>query len=181
MKDVESARSQFYDEGRRTARRQRDASWACRSQDFDAVRPQPDWPEKDEHLRPSAILLRPARQELMDTRISARRLNEIKGLLAAKGLRLGSGGGKTEGQPPLAPVVLRRRPLSPEIVAPGILSKAAQRPGTVRPQPQGAAAAEHHSIGELRPARRTRLLGCKNSGTPAWNEINAALATFGLG
>ena len=121
------------------------------------------------NIRSLGDLLRTTEPELLGYKnFGETSLNEIKALLASKGLRLGQAADESQGRP--------RRPRLPAgNVAPEVLGKIGRRPGIVRPQPQGAATAEYQHA--RRTCRRTEdeLLGCKNFGQTSLNEIKQQL------
>ena len=103
-------------------------------------------------------------------------LNEIKALLATKGLRLGQaaeGGGEAG--------VYAQHPDRRGRRLAGDDGQIGRGPGIVGAQPQGASAAEHQHPRELASRTEDELLGCKNFGQTSLNEIKQQLATLGLG
>src|SRR5204863_8343385 len=131
MKDVESARSQFYDDGDDRRGDRRDAVLNIPITDFElSVRSRNCL--KKMNIKSLGDLLRTTEQELLSYKnFGETSLNEIKALLASKGLRLGqnveagAGGaasatGAAGGVTGLAP---RRTPVVAGNVAPEILNK----------------------------------------------------------
>jgi DNA-directed RNA polymerase subunit alpha len=186
MKDVESARSQYYDEDAERRGDRRDAILNIPISDFElSVRSRNCL--KKMNLRSLGDLLRTSEAELLSYKnFGETSLNEIKALLASKGLRLGqaaedkSGGGAA--------------------IAGGLAGGAARKPGVAT----GNVPAELSSksvadlelsvrsrkalqrlniatIGELASRTEAELLGCKNFGQTSLTEIKQQLATFGLG
>src|SRR6059058_1899862 len=119
MKDVESARSQFYDDGDDRRGDRRDAVLNIPITDFElSVRSRNCL--KKMNIKSLGDLLRTTEQELLSYKnFGETSLNEIKSLLAAKGLRLGQA---VEGEKP--GIVATRRPaVVSENVNPEILGK----------------------------------------------------------
>ena len=191
MKDVESARSQFYDEDADRRGDRRDAILTIPISDFElSVRSRNCL--KKMNIRSLGDLLRTSEAELLSYKnFGETSLNEIKALLASKGLRLGQaaegqgggggglggglGGGSAVGGAARKPAVVSGNvpaELSTKSVADLELSvrsrKALQRLNIT-------------SIGELASRTEAELLGCKNFGQTSLNEIKQQLATFGLG
>jgi len=93
---------------------------------------------KKMNIKSLGDLLRTSEQELLSYKnFGETSLNEIKALLAAKGMRLGQAA--EEGKTP----VLRRPSVNVGNVAPGDSEQYRCGPGTVGPQPQGASTPEH--------------------------------------
>src|SRR3989440_7731462 len=115
MKDVESARSQFYDDGDDRRGDRRDAVLNIPITDFDlSVRSRNCL--KKMNIRSLGDLLRTSEAELLSYKnFGETSLNEIKALLAQKGLRLGQ---NAEGAAPP-----RRAPVVAGNVAPEVLGK----------------------------------------------------------
>src|SRR5207244_11291218 len=101
-------------------------------------------------------------------------LNEIKALLAQKGLRLGQQADDSKG--------LLRRPTAPAgNAAPEILAKTV---GDLELSVRSRKALQRlniNTIGELASRTEDELLGCKNFGQTSLNEIKQQLASFGMG
>lgn len=175
MKDVESARSMYYDEDAEKRGDKRDAVLNVPITDFElSVRSRNCL--KKMNIKSVGDLLRTTEQELLSYKnFGETSLNEIKALLANKGLRLGQAA--EEGKSPIA-----RRPsvvignIAPEVLAKPVTDmelsvrsrKALQRLNIA-------------SLGELASRTEEELLGCKNFGHTSLNEIKQQLTTFGLG
>ena len=156
MKDVESARSMYYDEDSEKRGDRRDAVLNIPITDFElSVRSRNCL--KKMNIRSLGDLLKTSEPELLSYKnFGETSLNEIKALLASKGLRLGQNA--EEGKPGILP---RRAPVAVAgNVAPDVLSK---------------------SVGELAARTEDELLGCKNFGQTSLNEIKQQLASFGMG
>jgi DNA-directed RNA polymerase subunit alpha len=179
MRDVESARSMYYDDDDRRGDRKSlvleipitDFELSVRSRNC----------LKKMNIRTLGDLLRTSEQELLSYKnFGETSLNEIKGLLAQKGLRLGQaaeGADKTGvlgGVPRRAPVVAGNVP--PETLGKSVMDlelsvrsrKALQRLNI-------------NSVGELAARTEDELLGCKNFGQTSLNEIKQQLGSLGIG
>src|SRR3954454_21633566 len=125
-------------------------------------------------------LLKTSEQELLSYKnFGETSLNEIKALLAQKGLRLG------QAADPAGAAAVTRRPTSsaavPGNVAPEILGKSvADLALSVRSR-RALQRLNINSLGELAARREDELLGCKNFGQTSLNEIKQQLAGFGMG
>src|SRR5688500_6345821 len=175
MKDVESARSQFYDDGDDRRGDRRDAVLNIPITDFElSVRSRNCL--KKMSSKSLGDLLRTTEQELLSYKnFGETSLNEIKALLAQKGLRLGQAG-----EAPAKAAVARRVTASVGNVAPEIVNKSV---GDLELSVRSRKALQRlniNSLGEL--ARRTEdeLLGCKNFGQTSLNEIKQQLTSFGM-
>jgi len=180
MKDVESARSMYYDDDdRRGGGANRvleipitDFELSVRSRNC----------LKKMNIRSLGDLLRTTEQELLSYKnFGETSLNEIKALLASKGLRLGQA---AEGAAAAAsgekPSFARTTPIMAENVSPEILSKSvADLELSVRSR-KALQRLNINSVGELAGRTEAELLGCKNFGQTSLNEIKQQLATFGL-
>jgi DNA-directed RNA polymerase subunit alpha len=176
MKDVESARSMFYDEDAERRGDRRDAVLNIPITDFElSVRSRNCL--KKMNIRSLGDLLRTSEQELLSYKnFGETSLNEIKSLLASKGLRLGQAA--EDGKAGTAP---RRPPVLVGNVAPEILNKpVADMELSVRSR-KALQRLNIMSLGELASRTEDELLGCKNFGHTSLNEIKQQLATFGLG
>src|SRR2546429_500811 len=175
MKDVESARSMYYDEDdRRGGGANRvleipitDFELSVRSRNC----------LKKMNIRSLGDLLKTTEQELLSYKnFGETSLNEIKALLASKGLRLGQaaeGGEK--------PAFSRTTPAAAENVAPEVLGKSvADLELSVRSR-KALQRLNINTVAELSSRTEDELLGCKNFGQTSLNEIKQQLATFGLG
>jgi DNA-directed RNA polymerase subunit alpha len=175
MKDVESARSQFYDDGDDRRGDRRDAVLNIPITDFElSVRSRNCL--KKMNIKSLGDLLRTTEQELLSYKnFGETSLNEIKALLAQKGLRLGQAA-----EDPNKAAVSRRVSASVGNVAPEILSKSV---GDLELSVRSRKALQRlniNSLGELASRTEDELLGCKNFGTTSLNEIKQQLGTFGM-
>src|SRR4051794_20414376 len=120
MKDVESARSQFYNDGDDRRGDRRDAVLNIPITDFElSVRSRNCL--KKMNIKSLGDLLRTSEQELLSYKnFGETSLNEIKSLLAVKGLRLGQA---LEGEKPGLVAASRRPAVVSENVNPEILGK----------------------------------------------------------
>jgi DNA-directed RNA polymerase subunit alpha len=174
LKDVESARSMFFDDDD-TRADHRSAVLEIPITDFElSVRSRNCL--KKMNIRNLGDLLKVTEAELLGYKnFGETSLNEIKALLASKGLRLGQALEDPKGPPRRPPpVTLGNIPaeITNKSVADLELSvrsrKALQRLNI-------------NSIGELAARTEAELLGCKNFGQTSLNEIKQQLGTFGLG
>jgi len=176
MKDVESARSMYYDEDMDRRGDRRNAVLEIPITDFElSVRSRNCL--KKMNIRSLGDLLKTSEQELLSYKnFGETSLNEIKALLAQKGLRLGQnaeGGG--------AAAVPRRAPVVVGNVAPEVLGKSvADLELSVRSR-KALQRLNINSLSELASRTEDELLGCKNFGHTSLNEIKQQLASFGLG
>ena len=176
MKDVESARSQFYDDGDERHAGRRDQVLNIPITDFElSVRSRNCL--KKMNIKSLGDLLRTTEQELLSYKnFGETSLNEIKALLAQKGLRLG----QAAEDPAKATTVARRVTAAVGNVAPEILNKSvADLELSVRSR-KALQRLNINSLGELASRTEDELLGCKNFGTTSLNEIKQQLGTFGL-
>jgi DNA-directed RNA polymerase subunit alpha len=185
MKDVESARSMYYDEDDNRSGN-RNATLEIPVTDFElSVRSRNCL--KKMNIRTLGDLLKTSEQELLSYKnFGETSLNEIKALLAQKGLRLGQA---AEGAaaataitaiPGGAPAPRRPSVVSGDI-APELLAKGV---GDLELSVRSRKALQRlniNSIGELASRTEDELLGCKNFGMTSLNEIKQQLTTFGLG
>lgn len=176
MKDVESARAQYYDDDD-NRRGRSDAVLNIPITDFElSVRSRNCL--KKMNIRTIGDLTRTSEPELLSYKnFGETSLNEIKALLAAKGLRLGQSAedAKTGGlvRKPAAVVAGN---YSPELMGKSVADlelsvrsrKALQRLNIM-------------TLGELASRTEAELLGCKNFGQTSLNEIKQQLSTFGMG
>jgi DNA-directed RNA polymerase subunit alpha len=177
MKDVESARSQYYDEDSERSGR-RNAVLDIPITDFElSVRSRNCL--KKMNIRSLGDLLKTSEQELLAYKnFGETSLNEIKALLAQKGLRLGQTAGDGAAGPASAAM---RRPVvaagnaPPEILAKGV----ADLELSVRSR-KALQRLNINSLGELASRTEDELLGCKNFGQTSLNEIKQQLAAFGM-
>jgi DNA-directed RNA polymerase subunit alpha len=173
MKDVESARSQFYDEDAERRGDRRDAVMNIPITDFElSVRSRNCL--KKMSIRTLGDLLRTGEQELLSYKnFGETSLNEIKALLASKGLRLGQ---QVEDKGAAA----RRAPVVAGNVAPDVLNKqVAELELSVRSR-KALQRLNINSLAELASRTEDELLGCKNFGHTSLNEIKQQLGNFGL-
>jgi DNA-directed RNA polymerase subunit alpha len=175
MKDVESARSQFYDDGDDRRGDRRDAVLNIPITDFElSVRSRNCL--KKMNIKSLGDLLRTTEQELLSYKnFGETSLNEIKALLAQKGLRLGQAA-----EDPAKASVARRVSAAVGNVAPEILNKSV---GDLELSVRSRKALQRlniNSLAELASRTEDELLGCKNFGTTSLNEIKQQLGTFGL-
>jgi DNA-directed RNA polymerase subunit alpha len=177
MKDVESAASMYYDEDgdrRGGGGGKQDAVLNVPITDFElSVRSRNCL--KKMNIKSLGDLLRTSEQELLSFKnFGETSLNEIKSLLANKGLRLGQA--IDEGRPP------SRRPsvVAGDIPVEIVNKSVADLELSVRSR-KALQRLNIQSVGELAARTEDELLGCKNFGQTSLNEIKQVLATFGLG
>jgi len=184
MKDVESARSQYYDEDAERRGDRRDAVLTIPLSDFElSVRSRNCL--KKMNLRSLGDLLRTSEAELLSYKnFGETSLNEIKALLASKGLRLGQAVEDKAGAAAAVgglPGALRKPTMTGNNVPPELAIKpVADLELSVRSR-KALQRLNIGSIGELTSRTEAELLGCKNFGQTSLNEIKQQLATFGLG
>ena len=177
MKDVDSARSMYYDEDDHRGDR-RSAVLEIPISDFElSVRSRNCL--KKMNIRSLGDLLRTTEQELLSYKnFGETSLNEIKALLAQKGLRLGQA---AEDGKAGAAGVMRRPTVNVGNVAPELLNKTvADLELSVRSR-KALQRLNINSLGDLAARTEDELLGCKNFGQTSLNEIKQQLATFGMG
>ena len=182
MKDVESARSMYYDEDDHRSGN-RNATLDIPVTDFElSVRSRNCL--KKMNIRTLGDLLKTSEQELLSYKnFGETSLNEIKALLGQKGLRLGQA---AEGAvPPAVPGLPGAAPRRPSVVAGDIPSELLSKPvGDLELSVRSRKALQRlniNLIGELASRTEDELLGCKNFGMTSLNEIKQQLTTFGLG
>jgi DNA-directed RNA polymerase subunit alpha len=174
MKDVESARSMYYDEDDRKGD-SRNRVLEIPITDFElSVRSRNCL--KKMNIRSLGDLLRTTEQELLSYKnFGETSLNEIKALLAQKGLRLGQA---ADGE---KPAFTRAAPVAVENVSPETLGKTvADLELSVRSR-KALQRLNINTLGELASRTEAELLGCKNFGQTSLNEIKQQLASFGMG
>jgi DNA-directed RNA polymerase subunit alpha len=174
LKDVASARSMYHDDAGGDA--EKNAAMEVPITDFElSVRSRNAL--KKMNVRTLGDLLRVTEQELLSFKnFGETSLNEIKSLLAARGLRLGQAAGET-----VAPVAARRPVSVAGDVADEVLSKQiADLELSVRSR-KALQRLNINSVGELASRTEDELLGCKNFGTTSLNELKQILASFGIG
>ena len=178
MKDVESARSMYYDEDERGKTSQNrvleipitDFELSVRSRNC----------LKKMNIRSLGDLLKTSEQELLSYKnFGETSLNEIKALLAQKGLRLGQ---SADGEKPtFTTSTTRPSAVAADNVSPELLGKSvADLELSVRSR-KALQRLNINSLGELSSRTEAELLGCKNFGQTSLNEIKQQLASFGLG
>src|SRR5687768_7043767 len=189
MKDVESARSMYYDDDDRRGDK-RNIVLEIPITDFElSVRSRNCL--KKMNIRSLGDLLRTSEQELLSYKnFGETSLNEIKALLAQKGLRLGQAAEGGDGKSPLAGAVagapggaaaaVRRPPVNAGNVPPETLNKSvADLELSVRSR-KALQRLNINSLGELASRTEDELLGCKNFGQTSLNEIKQQLTSFGM-
>jgi DNA-directed RNA polymerase subunit alpha len=173
MKDVESARSMHYDEDLDGRGDRRSAILSVPVTDFElSVRSRNCL--KKMNIRTLGDLLKTTEQELLSYKnFGETSLNEIKALLAQKGLRLGQAADESK------TAVRRTAPVAGN-VPPEILSKnVADLELSVRSR-KALQRLNINSLGELASRTEDELLGCKNFGQTSLNEIKQQLGTFNM-
>lgn len=184
MKDVESARSMYYDEDSDRRGEKGSAVLNIPITDFElSVRSRNCL--KKMNIKSLGDLLRTSEQELLSFKnFGETSLNEIKSLLTAKGLRLGQAA--ADGGAAAAPVgglaaPLRRPSVQIGNIAPEILSKSvADLELSVRSR-KALQRLNIGTLGELAQRTEEELLGCKNFGQTSLNEIKQQLSANGMG
>ena len=129
---------------------------------------------KKMNLRSLGDLLRTTEPELLGYKnFGETSLNEIKALLASKGLRLGQAADESKNAP-------RRPTAAAGNVAPEILAKSvADLELSVRSR-KALQRLNINLLSELASRTEDELLGCKNFGMTSLNEIKQQLGTHGL-
>jgi DNA-directed RNA polymerase subunit alpha len=174
MKDVESARSMYYDDDdRRGTASNRvleipitDFELSVRSRNC----------LKKMNIRSLGDLLRTTEQELLSYKnFGETSLNEIKALLAQKGLRLGQ---SADGE---KPTFARPAAVAVENVSPEVMGKSvADLELSVRSR-KALQRLNINTLADLAARTEAELLGCKNFGQTSLNEIKQQLSSFGMG
>jgi len=183
MKDVESARSMYFDEDSDRRGDRKNAVLDIPISDFElSVRSRNCL--KKMNLRSIGDLLRTSEQELLSYKnFGETSLNEIKALLAQKGLRLGQAA--EDGKNSSLRRLLPGEELPPETPAAGAVPAELTGKGvgdmelSVRSR-KALQRLNINTIGELISRTEDELLGCKNFGQTSLTEIKQQLATFGL-
>jgi len=179
MKDVESARGMYFDDDDRGDRRNiildipvTDFELSVRSRNC----------LKKMNIRSLGDLLRTSEQELLSYKnFGETSLNEIKALLASKGLRLGQAAEDKSGGGSVAGGAVRRSTSTEGSIAPELLSKTvAELELSVRSR-KALQRLNIATVGELASRTEDELLGCKNFGQTSLNEIKQQLVSLGLG
>jgi DNA-directed RNA polymerase subunit alpha len=173
MKDVESARSQFYDDDDRRGDK-RSQVLDIPITDFElSVRSRNCL--KKMNIRSLGDLLRTTEQELLGYKnFGETSLNEIKQLLAGKGLRLGQAADESKS-------AVRRPTAAAGSAPPEILSKSVQDLELSVRSRKALQRLNINTLGELTMRTEDELLGCKNFGQTSLNEIKQQLTSFGIG
>jgi DNA-directed RNA polymerase subunit alpha len=177
MKDVDSARSMYYDDDDRRGDR-RSLVLEIPITDFElSVRSRNCL--KKMNLHTLGDLLRTTEQELLAYKnFGETSLNELKALLAQKGLRLGQAVEPDKGGAAIAP---KRTLPTAENVSPEVLSKnVVDLELSVRSR-KALQRLNINTLGDLAARTEDELLGCKNFGQTSLNEIKQQLGSFGLG
>jgi DNA-directed RNA polymerase subunit alpha len=181
MRDVESARSMYYDDDDRRGDK-RNQVLDIPITDFElSVRSRNCL--KKMNIRSLGDLLKTTEQELLSYKnFGETSLNEIKALLASKGLRLGQAAeGAAGGAGGAAASPARRPTVVAGNVAPEVLGKSvADLELSVRSR-KALQRLNINSLAELASRTEDELLGCKNFGQTSLNEIKQQLSSFGLG
>jgi DNA-directed RNA polymerase subunit alpha len=184
MKDVESARSMYYDEDDHRSG-SRNATLDIPVTDFElSVRSRNCL--KKMNIRTLGDLLKTSEQELLSYKnFGETSLNEIKALLAQKGLRLGQA---AEGAAPVEAVIggaVGAAPRRTAVLGGDVPSELLGKPvGDLELSVRSRKALQRlniNSIGDLAARTEDELLGCKNFGQTSLNEIKQQLTSFGLG
>jgi DNA-directed RNA polymerase subunit alpha len=132
---------------------------------------------KKMNIRSLGDLLRTSEQELLSYKnFGETSLNEIKALLAAKGLRLGQ---NAEGAGGPAAAVRRPPVASGNIPAETLGKSVADLELSVRSR-KALQRLNINSLGDLAARTEDELLGCKNFGHTSLNEIKQQLAQNGM-
>jgi DNA-directed RNA polymerase subunit alpha len=189
LKDVMSARSMFVDET--NAEAERNAQLDVPITDFElSVRSRNAL--KKMNVRTLGDLLRVSEQELLAHKnFGETSLNEIKGLLTARSLRLGqlADGGNSPiaamaaaagGAPGIAPMAKRASNV-PGDVPEELASKSINDVELSVRSRKALQRLNIATVGELASRTEDELLGCKNFGTTSLNELKQILAQFGIG
>jgi len=174
MKDVESARSMYYDEDMDRRGDRRNAVLEIPISDFElSVRSRNCL--KKMNLRSVGDLLRTSEQELLSYKnFGETSLNEIKALLASKGLRLGQAADESKAAP-------RRAVAAVGNIAPEVMGKSvADLELSVRSR-KALQRLNINTLAELASRTEDELLGCKNFGQTSLNEIKQQLGQNGMG
>jgi DNA-directed RNA polymerase subunit alpha len=126
-------------------------------------------------LRSLGDLLRTTEQELLSYKnFGETSLNEIKAVLASKGLRLGQA--PEDGRS----VAARRPPVVTGNVQPELLTKQVQDLELSVRSRKALQRLNIMTVAELASRTEDELLGCKNFGHTSLNEIKQQLASFGM-
>ncbi len=191
MKDVESARSMYYDDDDRRGGN-RNAVLDIPVTDFElSVRSRNCL--KKMNIRTLGDLLKTSEQELLSYKnFGETSLNEIKALLAQKGLRLGQAADgaalpasitpQSLGMGGSVPAAVVRRPIvaGAEVPTEVMGKTVADLELSVRSR-KALQRLNINTLAELSSRTEDELLGCKNFGQTSLNEIKQQLTAFGLG
>ncbi len=178
MKDVESARSMYYDDDEHRIGG-RNAVLEIPISDFElSVRSRNCL--KKMNIKTLGDLLRTSEQELLSYKnFGETSLNEIKALLGQKGLRLGqqleAGAAVVAGAAPVRRPAVVAGDVSPEVLGKSV----ADLELSVRSR-KALQRLNINLLGELASRTEDELLGCKNFGQTSLNEIKQQLASFGV-
>ncbi len=181
MKDVESARSMYYDDEDRRGDGRKSVVLDIPITDFElSVRSRNCL--KKMNLKSLGDLLRTSEQELLSYKnFGETSLNEIKALLAQKGLRLGQAAEEGKSGIPGIPMATRHAPEAESNLAPELMGKSvADLELSVRSR-KALQRLNINSLAELASRTEDELLGCKNFGQTSLNEIKQQLTSFGMG
>jgi DNA-directed RNA polymerase subunit alpha len=175
MKDVESARSMYYDDDSDRRGDRRSTVLEIPLGDFElSVRSRNCL--KKMNLHTLGDLLRTSEQELLGYKnFGETSLNEIKALLAQKGLRLGQNADESK--------LTVKRPSAPvagDVPAEVMGKNVSELELSVRSR-KALQRLNINTIGELISRTEEELLGCKNFGQTSLNEIKQQLGNFGVG
>jgi DNA-directed RNA polymerase subunit alpha len=171
MKDVESARSQYFEDDSKPDKRNQvldipisDFELSVRSRNC----------LKKMNIRSLGDLLKTTEPELLSYKnFGETSLNEIKTLLAAKGLRLGQNADESK--------QVRARPAVPAgNVAPEVLGKPVSDLELSVRSRKALQRLNIATLGEWAMRTEDELLGCKNFGQTSLNEIKQQLGAFGM-
>lgn len=178
LKDVESSMRMFYDEDQERTRLHRDAIMDTPVSDFElSVRSRNCLKKMNIHTL--GDLLRISEAELLAYKnFGETSLNEIKAMLAQKGLRLGQAGEETKVTPQASGSDVARRQL-PEISSDVINKPVSELELSVRSR-KCLQRLNIVTLGELAMRTESELLGTKNFGQTSLNEIRERLAQSGL-
>ena len=175
MKDVESARANYVsDDDRLGANRERLLDDPITSFEL-SVRSRNCL--KKMNIRTLGDLLRTSEQELLSYKnFGDTSLNEIKSLLASKGLRLGQaladGSPRRTGAPGTATPALN--------IAPDLMNKPVTELELSVRSRKALQRLNINTVGELASRTEDELLGCKNFGQTSLNELKQQLGQLGL-
>ncbi|HEX4125069.1 MAG TPA: DNA-directed RNA polymerase subunit alpha C-terminal domain-containing protein [Tepidisphaeraceae bacterium] len=175
MRDVESARSMYYDEDLDRRGDRRSAVLEIPISDFElSVRSRNCL--KKMNIRSLGDLLRTTEAELLAYKnFGETSLNEIKALLAQKGLRLGQQADESKTN------AARKASTDTGNVSPEMLAKnVTDLELSVRSR-KALQRLNINTVGELAARTEDELLGCKNFGQTSLNEIKQQLTEMGMG